>query len=211
MPYEYSEEDKKSRRLRKLVKAIPIALLFASIAYFWGEIKDVLSIPWSVISIFFGMGLPDIPPTLGHSFVVLAFTSIFGFGLPFLAWLFLFASQAWLPVSNMNEMYQTAVHFIYFALGKHGPAVFVKDGMLKATPDELRRHSPGVLVIDYNSAVALESVVPMPQRTRICGPGITFTSPAERIYGVGDLIGKKSLEEISGVVDLRILFRMNEK
>jgi hypothetical protein len=232
MPFE--DETTNTRRIQKLLKLIPAALLFAYLIYFLPEIKDMFSVLGWLWAFLLGNPLPVLPETLRHSFFVLAFTLVVGFGMTFGMWLYLFAWQAWLPVESFKEIQKTASHFMKFIQGEHGPTVFVKDGQLKATLDELKRSRPGVLVIDYNSAVALERMVPGPNlgspiralfreiflrpqrkrqygRPRICGPGLDFTNPAERIHGSGDLKDKHSLEEISGVVDLRNQFRMNEK
>jgi hypothetical protein len=232
MPFE--DEETVTRKLQRLLKLIPVAALLPFLVYFWKEIRDLFSIPGFLLGLLFSDTPPGLPPTLLQSLAVLIYVALFGFGAFFLVWLYLFAAQAWLPVHNFEEIREAASHFILFIQNKHGPTVFIRDGKLNATLDELRRNKPGVLVIDYTSAVALERVVSRPdwkgpltdlfkdvfliprrgnryERTRVCGPGITFTRGSERIRGVGDLKDSKSLEEISGVVDLRPQARVNER
>ena len=139
------------------------------------------------------------------------------------------------------ERLQTAFHLLLYIFGLHGPAVFIKDGQIQADYEELIRVNPGVIVIDYNSAVVIEKKVKQPsclqlisgilitaieffkpdlkqtdprnqyEATRVCGPGVTFTRYDERIRGVGDLADADHFESVCGAVDLRIQFRINER
>jgi hypothetical protein len=101
---------------------------------------------------------------------------------------------------------------ILFIFNRHGPAVFVSDGKLKADAEELRRYGSGVAVVDFNSAMVLEAIS-LPKTStkpsvRICGPGLTFIRPNERIQGVGELAQESGpVKNISGVVDLRRQFQ----
>lgn len=149
-------------------------------------------------------------PDTMEAMVVLLYNLIFCFGLVFLFWLILISAQAILPIINVDEVFRTAFHLVVYLLGWHGAAVFIKDGKIIGTPEELRRSGPGVVVVDFNSAVVLEEQVPSPglntaflnifmdffswlglsdryQSPRICNKGITFIRPLERIRAVVDL------------------------
>ena len=75
---------------------------------------------------------------------------IIGLGAIFLLCVILLAAQALLPVGSLQDICQTALHFLLFILGGHGAAIFVKDGKVHADAKELRRSRPGVAVIDFN-------------------------------------------------------------
>jgi hypothetical protein len=147
------------------------------------------------------------------------FNCLFGFGFIFVLWLLLVAFQALLPISDMLthprqallEAYRAAWYLLFFMVRAHGPAIFVRDGVQITTrEDERRRDWPGVIVVDFNSAVVLEErnlpgggdgmllwlitrvlefffVINPRKSPRICGTGILFTRPLERVHGVVDL------------------------
>lgn len=148
--------------------------------------------------------------SIGYAVPVLCFNCFIGFGLVFVIWLILISSQALLPVNNLQDIYRTAWRLWLYITRSHGPAVFIKDGVMVATHEDERRRGHGVVVVDFNSAVVLEDRdVPLglsrlataseqsflnmlglndpPETPRARGSGIVFTRPNERIRGVVDL------------------------
>jgi len=235
-------EESHSRRNWIIVKSIPIFLLFIIFLIFK---NDVLITCNYILTFLFWLFFrqipaPDFTPEISHSSLIVLYNFFFIFLYFFFIWLWWVSSQALLPVKTIPEKLQTALYFILYILGFHGPAVLIRDGKIRTDYDELFRYRPGVVVVDFNSAVVLEKKVYPPgvvrllldilfitkdlyqkvsghpkqnayETTRVCGPGVMFTQYGERIRGVGDVVGKDQLETICGVVDLRAQFRINER
>jgi len=115
------------------------------------------------------------------------------------------------PFRAIIEAYRASWYMVFYILRQHGPAISVKDGKVVSTNEDTTRGDyPGVVVIDYNNAVVLEERNPPPgmngafgsialtilqllnvvdryESPRVCGPGIVFTRPRERVRGVIDL------------------------
>ncbi len=207
-----------------------VPLLFLML--FFKEIATifVLMVAW-LLHLFAGAILA-VTATDSQAVLTIAYNDIIGLGAIFLLCVSLLAAQALLPVGSMQDIFQTALHFVLFILGGHGAAIFVKDGKVHADAKELRQSRPGVAVIDFNSALVLERVVggpgngsviaaaldlirhvwgipprtlrKVPKPVRTCGPGLTFIRRGERVQGVGDLVIQAGpVDELSGVVDLR--------
>ncbi|KPL91528.1 hypothetical protein [Levilinea saccharolytica] len=186
-----------------------LALLF--LIAFWHEIMLVLARVITVLLALLAQELPEITLDMRRAInVVVFFNLIGGFFLMFQAWLLLTSAQALLPVAGFRDVARTAFHLVLYIFRRHGAAVFIKDGEIKATSEELRRSGRGVVVVDFNSAVVLEETVPTPsvmrvfenladsvlvalgladpyQNPRTMGTGIVFTRPRERIRAAVDL------------------------
>ena len=207
---------KEKRRARRTKYLVWFALVFPLLLFlisFWSDISRTLAYFWSVFYwLLFGrdqaLPLPD--PNVVRSMAVVGFTTLVGYGGTFLVWLILSSMQALLPVESLDEILSTASHQISYLLGEHGPAMFVQEGKMEFTSEELKRTGAGVIVVNFNSALVLESMVghtgclsmpavvinrllgalfksaPAPT-SRVCGPGIAFTAPNERIRAVVDL------------------------
>lgn len=195
---------KKAKRVVWGVIAV-LSLLF--LIAFW---KDILGIFQAL------MGNGDlVAPSVSFVF----FNCIFGFFGVFILWVILISFQALLPISNiltnpaqaLLEAYRASWYMLFYILRLHGPAIFVKDGQRVETSEDLKREDwPGVVVVDFNSAVVLEERNAAPglngafsnltvrllsllqvfdrrQSPRVRGSGIVYTRPRERIRGVVDL------------------------
>jgi hypothetical protein len=70
----------------------------------------------------------------------------------------LWISQFTLPVSAVGERWKAFKHLFWYAMPfhSHGAAIFVKDGRLVATKEELDEPEAGVAFVDLSSAVVLE-------------------------------------------------------
>ena len=201
------ESDSKKRKI--WITVIFLAMLVWIIVAFHNEISQTFQIFMSVISFAFGLPRIQMPDNVIRPLAVLLFNLI-GFYIVYNLWLFIISSQSLLPVKNMGEVRRTMQHLRMFIARSHGPAVFIKDGKLVADPTELRRLAPGVILIDFNSAVVLERQVPPPSLIgpiqglfgklmggelprqhasppRAVGNGLVFTRIGERIRGVVDL------------------------
>jgi hypothetical protein len=64
-------------------------------------------------------------------------------------------AQFVLPVRNMEERWKANKSFWKFLFGRHGLAVFVKEGKIIEGQDESKDASGGVVLVDLSSAVAL--------------------------------------------------------
>jgi len=204
------EEPQAKRRRNLIIGAVVVILLV--LALYLKEFVDILRISFAVLKylLLFPFELPE--GVSLKSVLILGYNLFFGFGLVFFAWIFVISAQALLPVHNLQDVQRTAWHLLLYILHRHGQAVFVKDGVAQLTEEdvELVDHGPGVVVVDFNSAVVLEERLvtlglmrPFTSlllglsrmlglsdprvSPRACGPGIVFTHPNERIRGVVDL------------------------
>jgi len=192
-----------------------LALLF--IISFWNEIIQTFQFVWGLVT-FALVPASKNPPLIGNSWsvAVICFNIIFGFGIVFAGWLFLLSRQAVLPVNGFVDVWRTTWHLFLYALHMHGPAVFVKDGKAVVTREDARRVGPGVVVVDFNSAVVFEEMI-LPAGLLGGSQGIVqwlllalrltdhFESPRARGCGV---VFTRPHERIRGVVDLRKQFRL---
>lgn len=234
------DEETTRRRKRNFIRALPIIPLALFVIFFWKDVWETFLFFLRLLLRYVGLPMPPITLETIYSLMIIGFNLFFGFLLFFIIWLFLISRQALLPVSSFGETIRTAILLVLYILRLHGPAVFVKDGKLRADAEELRRIFPGVAVVDSNSALVLEQVSWAPRilatvmdfmlnaviwiqdtirlrrgpraPLRVCGPGLTFIQYDERIQGVGDLAHERGpVEELSGVVDLRRQYKPSPK
>lgn len=199
-----------SKRTNRWIGGITALLTLLFVVFFFLEIIGVLRLVGGIFLLFLGFPFDTGGQNLLEPLNVMLFNCIFGFGLVFVLWLFLISAQALLPVHNFLEIYRTAYHLLLFILRRHGPAFHVKDGKEIVTKEDLDRRGPGVIVVDFNSAVVLEAREPSPglslllsrmginifhnlnlsdpyEPLRVRGAGIVFTHPGERVRGAVDL------------------------
>ena len=201
-----------NKRRRTIIGGIIAALVLFYLIGFWREIRDVILMLAQFPDGFF--------PERIESAKILIYT-VFTFLLFAIFWIIAISQQALLPAITPQERWRTAFQFITYILGQHGPAVFVKDGKVLSTKEDVR-DGPGVAVVDFNSAVVLEERLPPPglgsgfdsgfhrflwqlgladkaESPRVMGPGIVFTRSRERIRGAVDLRRQfRMLKDISG-------------
>jgi hypothetical protein len=202
-------EESGSKKRKIWLTVIFLVMLAWIILAFHNEIGQTFQIFLALLSFAFGRPAIQLPENIIRPLAVLAFNIIVIY-LVYNLWLLVISSQALLPVQNMAEIRRTMLHLRMFIAHSHGPAVFIKDGKPIADPAELRRLAPGVILIDFNSAVVLERQVPPPSLIgpiqglfgklmggelprqqaippRAVGNGLVFTRVGERIRGVVDL------------------------
>lgn len=120
---------------------------------------------------------------------------IVAFGMMFLITLTL-ASQFVLPVRTIKERRAAYERMMAYVSGIHGPIVFVRDGQLVGSAEELKRKGVGVILVDGSSAVVLERGR---SYSRAAGPGIVFTAYNERLASTFDLRKQSRSQETSAL------------
>ena len=133
-------------------------------------------------------------------------------------------SQFVLPVTQPTDRLNVFIRLLLFLTGRHGPAVFIREGILRGTPEEVQSSRPGVVFVDLNSALVLEGQsfiadtggrVTAQERRRRAHRGLETGSdqPAPmqsgmvRVAGPG-IVFTEAGERIRGVVSLRRQFRI---
>jgi hypothetical protein len=221
-------EIKNFGRRRNLVRVIALIPFLVFLFSYWRSFERLLR--WLL-----GDGLL-ITPDISHSFLVIGINFLCFF-LLFLIWLWIASSQTIFPVTRVREIALTGLYLIFHFLGIHGIAAYVRNGRIKAFVEELQQPLPGAVMVDFNSALAIEQIILQPGITqklmvfvrgvatlfkidlppvRIQGAGPAFTLPDERIHGVNDLENhpvvsedRYWMERILGVIDLRTHFRIS--
>ena len=211
---------------------LPIVLVLLWVFLFWAELSYIVR--W-----WPGSGLPAEAPTgeiaplpegleqfdriqfnRDVAIVVLSIV-FFPFFLLILLWT---VSQFVLPVSQPSERLEVFTRLILFLARRHGPAVFVKEGEIRGSVEELQSSRPGMAFVDLTSALVLErqpfittagggvTVWERRRRARQPSPDSDETSaspqsPLVRIAGPG-ITFTQAGERIRGVVSLRRQFRI---
>ncbi len=147
-------------------------------------------------------------------------TNIFVFcGVYFIS-LFVIA-QFILPVRTLHERRMAGGRLLNYWFGRHGPAVFVREGKLVARVGEAENISPGVALVDLRSALVVEqtypwvsedgtgpdgdSAPPQPRSSFLSGRRSSSQEdqyPVARVYGPGINFTQWG-EKIRNVIDLR--------
>jgi hypothetical protein len=199
-----------NKKIKTVIRATAAAFILLFLFAFRYEIIGFFLLIWAIFKVLLGFPFDGDGRIFTHILNIILYNCLFGFGLVFLIWLFLISTQALLPVKDAREVYRTAWHMVLYILRRHGPAVHIKDGELIASKGELNRMGHGVFVVDFNSAVVLEkrsnppglsqlfgktisnflfaiALSDRPENIRVCGPGIVFSQPGERVRGTVDL------------------------
>lgn len=215
-------------RKRNLLRVIPYLPLILSIFSFRAEI--------SALYRWVRLGTWSDPFELYDAELIVE-ANLFMFAAFFFVWLWIISANVIFPVAGVRDIVLTAVYLSIHFLGLHGMAAYVRNGRIKAYVEELKRTLPGVVLVDFNSAVAVEKIELPPglfgslkrlfrrllvlvgcrlPPVRILGAGLHFTLPDERIHGANDLeshpytTGERDwMERILNVVDLRTQFRIS--
>jgi hypothetical protein len=160
---------------------VTIFILISVLIYLWADTLRVFLQPF--LSLYAGK-----PPVFDGEFLQAAVTLAFAvFAAIVTRELFYrLVSQFALPVYTPDERIQALEHFMHYAWGRPGSAIFVKDGQLvaSAAEKEHRNVNAGVVLVDSVSAVVLRTDT---QLTRAHGPGVVFTQKGEYIAETFDL------------------------
>ena len=114
-------------------------------------------------------------------FLFLLDAIIFGAGM--IIWLSFFA-QFVLPVKTFRERQQIYDRLLTYMSGKHGPAIFIENGRIRASQGERLKKGPGVLWLDSASATVTRTATKF---ANTFGPGVHFTNNGETIASTVDL------------------------
>lgn len=95
-----------------------------------------------------------------------------------------FFAQFVLPVTKIEGRFKIVEHLLIYIMGKHGPAIFIENGIVHAAEGETSKRGAGVMWLDSASAAVLRTPVKF---TRTIGPGVHFTTPKEQIAATVDL------------------------
>jgi hypothetical protein len=152
---------------------VTIFILISVLIYLWADTLRVFLQPF--LSLYAGK-----PPVFDGEFLQAAVTLAFAIFAAILTreLFYRLASQFVLPVYTPDERLQAMDHFMHYAWGLPGPAIFVKDGQLVASPAEKERRivGEGVVLVDSASAAVLRTDTHL---TRAYGPGVVFTRKYE--------------------------------
>jgi hypothetical protein len=106
----------------------------------------------------------------------------------FLVFWLVFFSQFVLPVRTFRDRQKIfdrlIIYLLPYLFGRHGPAMFIRDGVLIKKEGEERKKGPGVLWLDSASAAVTRTATKIKQTL---GPGVHFTEKNEYIAGTVDL------------------------
>ncbi len=182
--------------------ALPIVALFI------GWLAPYRFLGWSMAALLFVFYIylswfyPSSENTL-HAGGVLFYTT-FSFSMVFFGLLALLSCFV-LPVRTRKEWWEVFYRLIWYLLGEHGPAIFVKQGQIVAAPEELKRKGPGVILVDPSSAVVLQREYvrqPLRKSVRVEGPGIVFMKARERLPESNVLDLRKQIRFVNNVLGL---------
>ena len=95
-----------------------------------------------------------------------------------------FFVQFVLPVRTLEDRSRAINRLLIYSRGGHGPAIFIKDGVIRQSHKEEDRRGPGVTLLDTASAAVMRNAHAF---TRSVGPGIVFTAENEFPAGSVDL------------------------
>jgi hypothetical protein len=95
-----------------------------------------------------------------------------------------FFVQFVLPVRTLEDRNRVIHRLLIYTRGRHGPAIFIKDGIIRQSHREEDRRGPGVVLLDTASAAVMRNAHAF---TRSAGPGIVFTAGNEYPAGSVDL------------------------
>ncbi|NUQ86619.1 MAG: hypothetical protein HUU11_18120 [Anaerolineales bacterium] len=98
-------------------------------------------------------------------------------------WLAFFA-QFVLPVHTFRDRQKIFNRLIAYLFGRHGPAIFIRNGQQVKGEGEEKKNGPGVLWLDSASAAVTRTATEIKQTI---GPGVHFIDKGEFIAGTVDL------------------------
>ena len=174
---------KQKKKSWKLFAYGGVVLFF--LVSFWNELSIIsASIFENVISV-------DVYQAIGRL--------LFGFFVFFVFFhlsVFLVAQFA-LPVNAWDERKKAANSFLLFFGGKHGPAIFVKDGIVVEGEGERDKKGAGVALINLNSVLVLQGNLGVPKQLgHWVGDEIKMPTPSKN-FSLKSLLPKKKKQKKS--------------
>jgi hypothetical protein len=139
------------RQVRFWLVVIPLLLTAIWFLLFWQELY--LTFEWIFnpgLLVLMGVDSIHLREAIAFSLLALLTYPLF---LGISLWM---ASQFILPVKLPSERLKVFRRLLLFITGGHGPAVFIKEGEIKGSWEELQSSRPGVAFVDLTSAIVLE-------------------------------------------------------
>lgn len=131
--------------------AIPLLLVILWIALFYPEFSAVYRF---LVGQAAFTGDPLLDTTLRESLAIAALSvTAFVVYLVLSLWA---VSQFVLPIQLPSERLQVFGRLLRHIFGMHGPAVFIREGVVMGSQEELQSSRPGVAFVDLASAIVLE-------------------------------------------------------
>lgn len=101
---------------------------------------------------------------------------------------FIYFSQFMLPLNRLSDRLRIILRALLFPTPFHGQTIFVENGEVKQTAEELKCKGFGTAVLDTASAVILKTPV---EYSRAIGPGVSFLKYREKFETAIDLRPRK--------------------
>lgn len=113
--------------------------------------------------------------------VVILFLFIFSLFLLLIAYFIL-------PNLTLEQHLELWKRLWLYLIGKHGAAIFVRNGKILAEFGEKSKRGVGLLLIDRQSAVIIDEIGRnQTSQTKVFAPGVAFLNPRQKIRGSVDL------------------------
>ncbi|MCX8063198.1 MAG: hypothetical protein N3D16_11510 [Anaerolineales bacterium] len=166
------------------VKRLILGIFFISLIFYWDLFRGVAQ----GFFLFFRLSNEN-TPLLNELF---RYWGSFALGMllflfPFSIYLFLTAYFI-LPNLSLEQHLELWKRLWLYLVGKHGAAVFVRNGKLVEEQGEKSKKGAGMLLIDRQSAVVVEELSRnRSTQVRVFSPGIVFLNPRQKIRGSVDL------------------------
>lgn len=150
---------------------------------------------WDLISgVFQGFLLVVRPPETSAGIAVELLRYWGRFALVTILFLFTFSlfllliAYFLLPNLTLEQHLELWKRLWLYLVGKHGAAVFVRNGKILAEFGEKSKRGVGLLLIDRQSAVIVEEIGRnQASQTKVGAPGVAFLNPRQKIRGSVDL------------------------
>jgi hypothetical protein len=152
--------DPDTKRQQRIVLGFAAFFFILIFIAYYKELGDVLILGWARLKTLINQPL-QLPDHVYESERKIFYNLLWGVLFTGLFWIVLVSQQAILPVRpwNFPEVLRAGWHLILWILQQHGQAIFVRDGKSNFTERDAEREGPGVVVVDFNSAVVLETQI----------------------------------------------------
>lgn len=163
--------------------------------YVYLSLLILLILFWDLISgVFRGFLLVLRPPETSAVIAVELLQNWGRFALVAILFLFTFSlillslANFILPNLTLEQHLELWKRLWLYLIGKHGAAVFVRNGKIQAEIGEKSKRGVGLLLIDRQSAVIVEEIGRnQASQTKVFAPGVAFLNPRQKIRGSVDL------------------------
>lgn len=163
--------------------------------YVYLSLLILLILFWDLISgVFQGFLLVLRPPETSAGIAVELLQYWGRFALVTILFLFTFSlfllliAYFILPNLTLEQHLELWKRLWLYLIGKHGAAIFVRNGKILAEFGEKSKRGVGLLLIDRQSAVIIDEIGRnQTSQTKVFAPGVAFLNPRQKIRGSVDL------------------------